>query len=104
MIQEEVVCPFLIRVQGEDVGSVGIVPNCSPDGLTLCAAKCRSSASWWRKRLGKGQSQGTKSVKPPPPWNSLLSDDMPVRPIRVAKERLRLEHRLPHPKGEDANR
>jgi len=41
MIQEEVVCPFLIRVQGEDVECVGIVPNCSPDGLTLCAAKCR---------------------------------------------------------------
>ena len=47
MIQEEVVCPFLIRVSGRG---------------------CR------------------------------------VRPIRVAKERLRLERRLPHPKGEDANR
>ena len=33
------------------------------------------SGLWWRKRLGKGQSQGAKSVKPPPPWNSLLWDD-----------------------------
>src|SRR5271166_4928772 len=32
------------------------------------------SGLWWRKRLGKGQSQGAKSVKPPPPWNSLLWD------------------------------
>ena len=34
-----------------------------------------TSGLWWRKRLGKGQSQGAPSVKPPPPWNSLLWDD-----------------------------